>query len=107
MCSLCGVLGGRGHWTESHSSPDAFVSRHDQVTRRRERQERTRLANRILQHYGLKLSDFGGNSYVLSSRTGRSRIVGNISEVWMAAEDMTRKECDPLDPVLVSSLSSR
>jgi len=100
-------LGGRGHWTESHSSPEAFVSRLDQVTRGRERQERTRLANRILQHYGLKLSDFGGNSYVLSSNTGRSRIVGNISEVWMAAEDLTHKECDPLDMALVSSLSSR
>ena len=27
MCSLCGVLGGRGHWTESSSSPEAFASR--------------------------------------------------------------------------------
>jgi len=107
MCSLCGVLGGRGHWTESHSSPDTFASRQDQVTHRRERQERTRLANQVLHHYGLKLADFSGSSYVLTSRTGRSKIVGNITEVWMAAEELTSKECDPLDPALLTSLSGR
>ncbi len=107
MCSLCGVLGGRGHWTESSSSPEAFASRQEATTRRRERQERTRLANRVLQHYGLKLSDFSGGSYVLSTRTGRSKIVDNITEVWIAAEDMTGRACDPLDPALLAGLSAR
>ena len=107
MCSLCGVLGGRGHWTESSSSPEAFASRQEAVTRRRERQERTRLANRVLQHYGLILSDFSGGSYVLSTRTGRSKIVDNITEVWIAAEAMTARDCDPLDPALLAGLSAR
>lgn len=106
MCSLCGVLGGRGHWTESSSTPDTFASRAVQTTHRRERQERTRLANRVLQHYGLKLSDFSGSSYVLSSRTGKSKIVQNITEVWMAAEEMTGKGCDPLDAALQLSIST-
>ena len=104
MCSLCGVLGGRGHWTESGSSPDAFASRREEVTRRRERQERIRLANRILDHYGLKLADFSGGAYVLSTRTGRSKIVDNLAEVWIAAESMTGRECDPLDPGLLGGL---
>lgn len=104
MCSLCGVLGGRGHWTESSSSPEAFASREADVTRRRERQERIRLANRILGHYGLKLTDFSGGAYVLSTRTGRSKIVDNIAEVWIAAEDMTGRGCDPLDPSLLAGL---
>ena len=107
MCSLCGVLGGRGHWTESSSSPEAFASRQDLTTRRRERQERTRLANRVLHHYGLKLQDFSGSSYVLTSRTGRSKIVDNITEVWMAAEELTGKDCDPLDPLLLDGLRDR
>ena len=107
MCSLCGVLGGRGHWTESSSTPEAFASRQEEVTRRRERQERIRLANRILGHYGLKLADFSGGSYVLSTRTGRSKIVDNITEVWIAAEAMTGRECDPLDSQLLGSLSAR
>lgn len=106
MCSLCGVLGGRGHWTESASSPDAFASRRDVSTRRRERQERTRLANRVLRHYGLKLADFSGSSYVLSNRTGRSVMVDNITEVWMAAEQMIRGACDPLDPALLAGLAA-
>ena len=107
MCGLCGVLGGRGHWTESSSSPEAFASRQEEVTRRRERQERIRLANRILGHYGVKLSDFGGDSYVVSTRTGRSKIVNNITEVWIAAEAMTGRACDPLDERLLGGLSAR
>ncbi len=107
MCSLCGVLGGRGHWTESSSSPEAFASRQEEVTRRRERQARIRLANRILGHYGLKLTDFGGGAYVLSTRTGRSKIVDNITEVWIAAEDMTGRGCDPLDQALLAGLAAR
>ena len=29
VCSLCGVLGGRRHWTESAASPEAFAGRTD------------------------------------------------------------------------------
>ena len=107
MCSLCGVLGGRGHWTESSASPEAFASRQEQVTRRRERQARIRLANRILGHYGLKLADFSGGSYVLSTHTGRSKIVDNITEVWIAAETLTGRGCDPLDPALLAGFAAR
>ncbi len=106
MCSLCGILGGPGHWTESDRSPEAFASRSAATTRRRERQERTRLANRILQHYGLKLTDFAGGSYVLATRTGRSHIVDNIAEVWRAAEGLTGRPCDPLDPALLDRLAA-
>lgn len=105
MCSLCGVLGGRGHWTDSASTPEAFVSRLDQTTRRRERQARTRLANAILGHYGLKLSDWNGASYVLSTRTGRTALVDNLTELWAAADGLANKACDPLDPDLIAALS--
>jgi len=107
MCSLCGVLGGRGHWTESASTPEAFASRHDATTRRRERQQRTQIANRVLKHYGLSLSDWSGASYILANRTGRTAIVNNLSEVWIAAEDLTRSECDPLDETLIADLGAR
>ena len=104
MCSLCGVLGGRGHWTESASTPEAFASRLDVTTRRRERQQRTQIANRILKHYGLNLSDWSGASYILSNRTGRTAIVNNLSEIWIAAEDLAKAECDPLDASLINDL---
>ena len=104
MCSLCGVLGGRGHWTESASTPEAFASRTDPTTQRRERQERTRLANRILAHYGLTLTDWSGSSYVLSNRTGRTALVENLNELWMAADDLANAPCDPLDEALIAHL---
>ena len=27
MCALCGVLGGKGHWSDSASAPAAFAGR--------------------------------------------------------------------------------
>lgn len=104
MCSLCGVLGGRGHWADSASTPEAFASRIQQTTRRRERQERTRLANAVLGHYGLSLADWSGASYVLSNRTGRTALVDNLTELWGAAEDLANKPCDPLDEGLIAAL---
>ena len=103
MCSLCGVLGGRGHWADSASTPEAFASRLQQTTRRRERQERTRLANAVLGHYGLSLADWSGASYVLSNRTGRTALVDNLTELWGAAEDLANKPCDPLDEGLIAA----
>jgi hypothetical protein len=105
MCSLCGVLGGRGHWTEQSSTPEAFASRFEPSTRRRERQERTRLANAVLGHYNLTLADWEGASYVLSGPTGRRAMVENLTELWAAAESLAKKPCDPLDDALLAALA--
>ncbi len=107
MCSLCGVLGGRIHWSEAASAPEAFVSRKDPVTRRRERQNRTRIANAVLEEYGLVLSEWAGPSYVLASRTGRTTLVDNLTELWAAAEKLARRPCDPLDDRLIAALERR
>lgn len=107
MCSLCGILGGRGHWADSATSPDAFAARAERHTWQRERQARTRLINRVLTHYGLSLQDWQGSAYVLKSRTGRSAIVNNLSEVWPEAERLARKDCDPLDEGLIAELSGQ
>ncbi|MDP6690644.1 MAG: hypothetical protein QF384_14200 [Alphaproteobacteria bacterium] len=104
MCALCGVLGGRGHWTESAAAPEAFASRPEAHTRARERQARTRLVNRVLGHYGLKLSDWSGGAQVLRGRTGRTALVNNLSEMWAAADDLGRRDCDPLDADLLRRL---
>lgn len=106
MCSLCGILGGRGHWADSSASPEAFAARTERHTRRRERQERTRLVNRVLAHYGLSLQDWQGSAYVLKSRTGRSVMVEDLNRVWAEAERLSRKDCDPLDEGLLQALGS-
>ena len=103
MCSLCGVLGGRAHWTDGAGHAEAFPNRVE-TTRRAERQHRTRLANAVLGHYGLALTDWTGASYVLATRTGRTAMVDNMTELWAAAEDLTGNRCDPLDEALLDRL---
>ncbi len=103
MCGLCGVLGGGEHWTDTSSSPGAFAGRAD-ITRRRERQDRTRLANKVLKHYGLSLADWAAASYVLKSGTGRTVLVDNLSQLWAAAEELGKRPCDPLDAALLDAL---
>ena len=106
MCSLCGILGDRGHWTEASAHPQVFAGRSERHTRQRERQQRTRLVNRILQHYGLTLSDWSGNAYLLRSRTGKTAILNNLSELWPQAEKLAGKPCDPLAGDLLAALGS-
>ncbi len=107
MCGLCGILGGKGHWTDSASNPGAFGERAETHTRRRERQERVRLANEVLDFHGLTLSDWAGTSYVLRSRTGQTVLLDNLSELWRAAARLSRRPCDPLDPALLAALRER
>ncbi len=106
MCSLCGTLDDGRHWSDSQANPEAFAARAHTHTWARERQERTRLLNRILAPSALSVSDWEGNAYLLSNRTGRTEIVKNLTELWAAAEAMLKRPCDPLDPALLSALSS-
>lgn len=102
MCGLCGVLGAEDHWTDASARPDAFGAR--RTTRRQERFARIALANRILRHYGLKLGDFAGQSYLLRSATGRAELVPHLAGMWSAAEKLAGRPCDPLAPDLIAAL---
>ena len=104
MCSLCGVLGGRGHWTDRSSNPDAFRA-DAPTTIGGERQSRTRLVNKVLKHYGLSLADWAPSSYILRSHTGQTVLVENLTELWAAAETLTKKELDPLAADLIDNLN--
>jgi hypothetical protein len=103
MCSLCGVLGPDRQWTDAAGPEGGFAGRVP-ATRRQERQRRAAIANRILGRYGLKLADFEGRSYVLSSRTGKSEIVPDLIGMWGAAEHLAARPCDPLEPELIAAL---
>ena len=106
MCGLCGVLVGRGHWSEPEVHPDVFDGREQRPTRIRERRHRVALVNRVLSHYRLSVREWG-NQYVLRSQTGKTVIINNLSELWMAAEQLSGRACDPLDPGLLDALSPR
>jgi len=105
MCGLCGVLGGRGHWTEASTNPETFASGSEAPTPLRERQERTRLVNRVLRHYGLGLKDWSGNAYILKGNTGKTAIVDNLAQMWAQAEVLSGRTLDPLADDLIADLT--
>jgi hypothetical protein len=105
MCSLCGVLGGKGEWTDSASAPAVFAGRAEPQTRLRERQARTRILNVVLKLHGVSIKDWSGNSYLLTGRTGRTAIVDTVGEIWAAAERIGGRTCDPLDEGYLSAIA--
>ena len=105
MCSLCGILGGRGHWTDSASNPEVFAGRAEVHTAARERQHRARILNVVLAHYGLSFSHWTAGKSVLRSATGRTALVENVGELWPAAETLAGRSLDPLDPALLAALA--
>ena len=96
MCGLCGVFANADHWTDSPSD--------NGETRTGSRQVRTRLANRLLAHYSLKLADTG-SALLLRSATGQAALVPHLGALWPAADRLARSPCDPLDPELIAALN--
>jgi hypothetical protein len=106
MCALCGVLGGAGDWTDAATRPGVFTRNVGSLERRRERVNRVACAQRVLGFYGLTLSDWQASSFVLSTLTGKTEIVDNLTHLWAVAEKLTGRPCDPLDPKLIERLEA-
>ena len=104
MCSLCGVLGGNEHWADAVARPGVFTRNTEPVDRRRERAARVRLANRVLAPFAMTLSDWQGASYLLSTRTGKTEIIGDLGHLWPAAEKLAGRACDPLAPEVIAAM---
>jgi hypothetical protein len=102
MCALCGVLGETEHWTDAVARPGVFTRNTDAASRRRERMNRVAAANRILKLYRMNLADWQGTAFVLSTATGKSEIVDNLAHLWMAAERLLGRPCDPLDEEMIA-----
>jgi len=97
MCALCGVLGGKDHWTEPLGRESVYVRAHDPAARRRERARRISEANAILRLFGLSLEDWQADSYILRNSTGKSEVVGDLAALWPLAERLLGRSLDPLD----------
>jgi hypothetical protein len=106
MCALCGVLGGSDHWADAAARPGVYTRAADPVMRRRERANRVRIANRVLSVFGLRLSDWQGSAYILSTLTGTTEIVDDLAHLWVTAERLSGRPCDPLDPAVLVRLES-
>jgi hypothetical protein len=90
MCSLCGVMS-KEHWAELGDS-------------RRARVFRAVLLDRVLAHFGLAVTAWGG-SYVVRDAKGGSAVVSDLGALWVEAERLGGRPLDPLDPDLVAALT--
>jgi hypothetical protein len=95
MCGLCGAFANADHWSDRPAD--------NGEARGRLRQVRTNLANRVLAHYSLRLSDTG-SALLLRGATGQTALVPHLGALWPAADRLARKPCDPLDPELIAAL---
>jgi hypothetical protein len=92
MCPLCGALLTE-HWSDA-----------DGAGARRGRMLRTHMVRRVLQGFGVTLSDWGGTAYVLHDGKGRAEVVHDLTTLWGEAERLAGRPLDPLDPALVAAL---
>lgn len=106
MCSLCGILGGNEHWADAVARPGVYTRNVGHIERRRERANRVGIANRILNLFGMRLADWQGTSFIVSTRTGKNEIVEDFGHLWQVAERLCGRDCDPLDPVLIAAMES-
>lgn len=106
MCSLCGVLGGNEHWADAAARDGVYSRNADPMMRRRERAKRVRIANAVLKLYGMKLSDWQGAAYLLSTLTGKSEVVEDLGHLWPMAEKLSGRLCDPLAPDFLKRLET-
>lgn len=106
MCSLCGILGGNEHWADAVERPGVYTRNTERIDRRRERVNRVAAANKVLSAFALSLSDWQGASYVIASRTGKSEMIEDLGHLWPAAEKMSGRLCDPLDPDLIARMEA-
>ena len=89
------------------ASPEAFGGQGAVRPRRQERFHRVKLINESLRVFALRLDDWQGQSFILSSRTGKTEIVDNLMAVWPAAEQMIGRPLDPMNPEVLARLRNR
>jgi hypothetical protein len=47
-----------------------------------------------------------GDSFVLSTATGKTEMVDNLSHLWPAAERLIGRPCDPLEENMIARLET-
>lgn len=91
MCNACGNPAVPGHWTDAGAASPG--------DRLRARFHRVALLDRLLRPYGLAAHDGGVvPGITLSTLSGAHVMVQDLSELWQAAERLTGRAIDPLDP---------
>jgi hypothetical protein len=58
----------------------------------------------VLKHFRMSLADWQGSAFLLSTATGKTEIVDNLAHLWLTAERLLGRPCDPLDPDLMARM---
>ncbi len=104
MCAFCALMTSNSHWSEEDTDSARSYPQSGRV-RMIDRRRRVSLVNRALSFHGCKLSDWNNKHYVLRGQRGQTVIVESLPQVWVRAEEISKKSADPLDPKFLEFLS--
>ena len=104
MCAFCNLVSAGPHWTEAGTDAGRSAVNQAGRTRYLDRASRVKVLNKILGHYGCKVSDWANDKYVVRSLRGHAEVVDSLPQVWAAVDRISRRQSDPLDPALLAAL---
>lgn len=91
MCGLCGIFGESAHWSTRLESNGQSS---DPSQRRLLRQRRIAAINRMLAASHIRVSDWQGCQYQITSATGQILLAETLSHLWQAVASIR-----PFDPL--------
>ena len=99
MCLICYEFAADSHWSDALALDAGSGSRQLRV-----RHRRLRAVKALLAPYGLTVSDPGvGRHLVVSDRKGASKMAADLPALWRAAQSLSPRAIDVLDPALLGA----
>jgi hypothetical protein len=98
MCEVCAIFGAGEHWSDFGRMRDERYPFDGIQHYRDERKRRIQLLNLVLKEVDVSCEDWDGEALMLYDKAGRSKIALTLNDVWPAAESLSGRCIDPLDP---------
>jgi hypothetical protein len=103
MCEVCAIFGAGEHWSDFGRLRDERYPFDGIQHYREERKRRIQLLNAVLAGVEVGCEDWDGEALMLFDKAGRSKIAQTLNDVWPAAEALSGRRIDPLDPSFARS----
>jgi hypothetical protein len=98
MCEVCAIFGAGEHWSDFGRMRNERFPFDDIQHYRDERKRRIGLINVVLTPLKVTCEDWDGEALMLFDKAGRSRLAPTLNDVWPAAEALSGRLIDLLDP---------
>lgn len=96
MCEVCAVFGIGRHWTDAAARASTHLPAPDISRYRNERRIRIAIVNALIVNTRVVLSDWDGESFVVTDASGRTQHATDLNDVWRAVERLSGQRLDPL-----------